>query len=89
MGWWGALGSPPPWGAFLLLFFFSCPPQSLSSLSRTVAPRILGAGVPSEHSVLEGGEVRLECQAEGQPPPQISWLKDGQPLQLQPPSRAQ
>ncbi|XP_068513036.1 hemicentin-2 isoform X2 [Anas acuta] len=54
-----------------------------------VAPRILGAGVPSEHSVLEGGEVRLECQAEGQPPPQISWLKDGQPLQLQPPSRAQ
>uniref|UniRef100_A0A8B9ZFJ0 Ig-like domain-containing protein n=1 Tax=Anas platyrhynchos TaxID=8839 RepID=A0A8B9ZFJ0_ANAPL len=38
--------------------------------------------VPSEHSVLEGGEVRLECQAEGQPPPQISWLKDGQPLQL-------
>lgn len=68
---------------------FSCPPQPLSSLSRTVAPRILGAGVPSEHSVLEGGEVRLECQAEGQPPPQISWLKDGQPLQLQPPSRAQ
>ncbi|KAI6075994.1 Hemicentin-2 [Aix galericulata] len=54
-----------------------------------VAPRILGAGVPSEHSMLEGGEVRLECQAEGQPPPQISWLKDGQPLQLQPPSRAQ
>nr|XP_047909504.1 hemicentin-2 [Anser cygnoides] len=53
-----------------------------------VAPRILGAGVPSEHSVPEGGGVRLECRAEGQPPPQISWLKDGQPLQLQPPSRA-
>uniref|UniRef100_A0A493TK44 Ig-like domain-containing protein n=1 Tax=Anas platyrhynchos platyrhynchos TaxID=8840 RepID=A0A493TK44_ANAPP len=76
----GRILLPPP--------FFSCPPQPLSSLSRTVAPRILGAGVPSEHSVLEGGEVRLECQAEGQPPPQISWLKDGQPLQLQPPSRA-
>ncbi|XP_050570610.1 hemicentin-2 [Cygnus atratus] len=52
-----------------------------------VAPRILGAGVPSEHSVPEGDGVRLECRAEGQPPPQISWLKDGQPLQLQPPSR--
>ncbi|XP_040387830.1 hemicentin-2 isoform X3 [Cygnus olor] len=52
-----------------------------------VAPRILGAGVPSEHSVPEGDGARLECRAEGQPPPQISWLKDGQPLQLQPPSR--
>ncbi|XP_010139814.1 PREDICTED: hemicentin-2-like, partial [Buceros rhinoceros silvestris] len=53
-----------------------------------VAPRITSAGVPSEHSVLEGGGVRLECQAEGQPTPQISWLKDGQPLGLQPSSRA-
>ncbi|XP_054077069.1 hemicentin-2 isoform X2 [Rissa tridactyla] len=53
-----------------------------------VAPRIASAGVPSEHSVLEGRGVRLECQVEGQPPPQISWLKDGQPLGLQPPSRA-
>ncbi|XP_026716212.1 hemicentin-2 [Athene cunicularia] len=53
-----------------------------------VAPRIASAGVPSEHSVLEGRGVRLECQVEGQPTPQISWLKDGQPLGLQPPSHA-
>ncbi|KAM9256723.1 LOW QUALITY PROTEIN: hemicentin-2 [Cariama cristata] len=53
-----------------------------------VAPRIASAGVPSEHSVLEGRGVRLECRAEGQPTPQISWLKDGQPLGLQPPSHA-
>ncbi|XP_068771088.1 hemicentin-2 [Struthio camelus] len=52
-----------------------------------VAPRITSAGVPSEHSVLEGSEVTLECQAEGQPAPEITWLKDGQPLGLQPPSR--
>ncbi|XP_039417870.1 hemicentin-2 [Corvus cornix cornix] len=53
-----------------------------------VAPQISSAGDPSEHSVLEGGRVRLECRAEGQPTPHISWLKDGQPLGLQPPSRA-
>ncbi|KAK4811634.1 hypothetical protein QYF61_022727 [Mycteria americana] len=53
-----------------------------------VAPRIASAGVPSEHGVLEGRGVRLECRAEGQPAPQISWLKDGRPLELQPPSRA-
>ncbi|KAM6372038.1 LOW QUALITY PROTEIN: hemicentin-2 [Pluvialis apricaria] len=53
-----------------------------------VAPRIASAGVPSEHSVLEGRGVRLECRAEGQPTPHISWLKDGRPLGLQPPSRA-
>ncbi|XP_042642365.1 hemicentin-2 [Tyto alba] len=53
-----------------------------------VAPRIASAGVPSEHVVLEGRGVKLECRAEGQPPPQISWLKDGQPLGLQPPSHA-
>ncbi|XP_054030144.1 hemicentin-2 [Dryobates pubescens] len=51
-----------------------------------VAPRITSVGVPSELSVLEGAGVRLECQAEGQPTPQISWLKDGQPLGLQPSS---
>ncbi|XP_069729285.1 hemicentin-2 [Phaenicophaeus curvirostris] len=53
-----------------------------------VPPRIASVGVPSEHSALEGGGVRLECRAEGQPSPQISWLKDGQPLRLQAPSHA-
>uniref|UniRef100_A0A5F8HEY5 Hemicentin-2 n=1 Tax=Monodelphis domestica TaxID=13616 RepID=A0A5F8HEY5_MONDO len=46
----------------------------------TVAPRILSSGVPQEHNILEEQEVRLECEAEGQPQPDISWLKDGRPL---------
>ncbi|XP_056668537.1 hemicentin-2 isoform X2 [Monodelphis domestica] len=45
-----------------------------------VAPRILSSGVPQEHNILEEQEVRLECEAEGQPQPDISWLKDGRPL---------
>ncbi|XP_062361457.1 hemicentin-2 [Cinclus cinclus] len=53
-----------------------------------VPPQISSAGHPSERSVLEGSRVRLECRAEGQPTPHISWLKDGQPLGLQPHSHA-
>lgn len=69
----------------------SLPPPPLPqppSLLGAVAPQISSAGDPGEHSVLEGGRVRLECRAEGQPTPHISWLKDGQPLGLQPPSHA-
>ncbi|VTJ68807.1 Hypothetical predicted protein [Marmota monax] len=45
-----------------------------------VAPRIRSSGTAQEHSVLEEQEVRLDCEAEGQPPPDVAWLKDGSPL---------
>ncbi|XP_037653920.1 hemicentin-2 [Choloepus didactylus] len=45
-----------------------------------MAPRIQSSGTAQEHSVLEGQEVRLDCEAEGQPPPNVTWLKDGSPL---------
>ncbi|CAK7291594.1 HMCN2 [Vulpes lagopus] len=45
-----------------------------------VAPRIRSLGATQEHSVLEGQEVRLDCEADGQPPPDVTWLKDGGPL---------
>ncbi|KAM9642204.1 hemicentin-2 [Trichechus inunguis] len=45
-----------------------------------VAPWIRSSGITQEHSVLEGQEVRLDCEAEGQPPPDVAWLKDGGPL---------
>lgn len=69
----------------------SLPPAPLPqppSLLGAVPPQISSTEHPSEHSVLEGSRVRLECRAEGQPTPHISWLKDGQPLGLQPPSNA-
>ncbi|XP_057580791.1 hemicentin-2 [Hippopotamus amphibius kiboko] len=45
-----------------------------------VAPRIRSSGATQEHSILEGQEVRLDCEADGQPPPNVAWLKDGGPL---------
>ncbi|XP_068104559.1 hemicentin-2 [Hyperolius riggenbachi] len=47
-----------------------------------VAPRIIGSEIPSERSIQVKREVTLECKAEGTPPPQILWLKDGKPLDL-------
>nr|XP_033715233.1 hemicentin-2-like [Tursiops truncatus] len=45
-----------------------------------VAPRIRSSGATQEHSVLEGQGLRLDCEANGQPPPDVAWLKDGGPL---------
>ncbi|KAM4696629.1 hemicentin-2 [Rhinophrynus dorsalis] len=47
-----------------------------------VAPRIIGSEMPSEHSVQEKRDITLECKTEGTPAPQISWMKDGKPLDL-------
>ncbi|XP_007942419.2 hemicentin-2 [Orycteropus afer afer] len=46
-----------------------------------VAPWIRSSGSTQEHSVLEGQEVQLHCEAEGQPPPVVTWLKDGGPVE--------
>nr|XP_032653549.1 hemicentin-2 isoform X2 [Chelonoidis abingdonii] len=68
---------------------YTCLAQSLEAEARKdfivsvqVVPRILSAGIPSEHSVLEGTGVKLECEVEGQPAPEVTWLKDGSPLEL-------
>ncbi|KAF3821003.1 hypothetical protein GH733_011156 [Mirounga leonina] len=55
-------------------------PPGLTTAPATVAPQIRSSGVTHEHSVLEGQEVRLDCEAGGQPPPDVTWLKDGGPL---------
>uniref|UniRef100_A0A3Q3L4X2 Uncharacterized protein n=1 Tax=Mastacembelus armatus TaxID=205130 RepID=A0A3Q3L4X2_9TELE len=48
-----------------------------------VPPSISGeTTVPREVQVTQDTTVTLECQAAGNPPPQISWLKNGHPLLL-------
>ncbi|XP_067398294.1 hemicentin-2 [Emydura macquarii macquarii] len=73
---------------------YTCLARSLKAEARKdfivsvqVAPRIRSAGSPSEHSVLMGRGVKLECEAEGQPAPNVTWLKDGRPLERHAASR--
>ncbi|XP_059193550.1 hemicentin-1 [Centropristis striata] len=53
-----------------------------------VPPSISGeTTVPRELQVTQDSVVTLECQTTGNPPPQISWLKNGRPLLLSPRTR--
>lgn len=65
---------------FALPLSQALPPPGLTTAPAAVAPQIRGSGSMQEHSVLEGQEVRLDCEADGQPPPEVAWLKDGGPL---------
>lgn len=57
-----------------------CCRRDLTIAHVAVPPQIQNSGVAQEHNVLERQEIRLDCEAEGQPPPDIAWLKDGGPL---------
>ncbi|XP_055017752.1 hemicentin-1 [Boleophthalmus pectinirostris] len=53
-----------------------------------VPPSISGeTTVPREVQAPQDSALSLECHAAGNPPPQISWLKNGRPLLLSPRSR--
>ncbi|KAM4616042.1 hemicentin-1 [Polymixia lowei] len=53
-----------------------------------VPPSISGeTTLPREVQATQDSVVSLECQAAGNPPPQISWLKNGRPLLLSPRTR--
>ncbi|XP_075872115.1 hemicentin-1 isoform X2 [Nelusetta ayraudi] len=46
-----------------------------------VPPNIAGESTPQDVSVLLNRQVTLECKSDAVPPPTLTWLKDGQPLQ--------
>uniref|UniRef100_A0A3Q2CT39 Hemicentin-1 n=1 Tax=Cyprinodon variegatus TaxID=28743 RepID=A0A3Q2CT39_CYPVA len=49
-----------------------------------IPPNISGESAPQHLSVLQNGQVTLECKSEAVPPPTLTWLKDGTPLQISP-----
>ncbi|XP_037536631.1 hemicentin-2 [Nematolebias whitei] len=51
------------------------------NLTVLVPPKISRAGSPEELTVAINSPLELECSAVGVPPPTLSWLKDGQPLE--------
>lgn len=49
----------------------------------SVPPTIIGqTQVPENVSVVVKNPVVLTCEASGMPPPAITWLKDGQPINM-------
>ncbi|XP_033885551.3 hemicentin-1-like isoform X1 [Acipenser ruthenus] len=49
-----------------------------------VPPNIAGTSAPQDLSVLQNRQVILECKSDAVPPPTLTWLKDGEPLQATP-----
>lgn len=48
----------------------------------SVPPNIVGESTPQDVSVLQNRQVTLECKSDAVPPPTLTWLKDGQQLQV-------
>ena len=75
-------GSICPLGTILLL---SAPPLTALPVSPTAKPRIWVNGSQDAESALRltaktGEEVTLDCEAQGSPPPLVTWTKDARPL---------
>uniref|UniRef100_A0A665VT70 Hemicentin-1 n=1 Tax=Echeneis naucrates TaxID=173247 RepID=A0A665VT70_ECHNA len=47
-----------------------------------VPPNIVGESTPQNISVLQNRQVTLECKSDAVPPPTLTWVKDGRPLQV-------
>ncbi|MBN3312119.1 HMCN1 protein, partial [Atractosteus spatula] len=49
-----------------------------------VPPNIAGESKPQNLTLLQNRQVTLECKSDAVPPPTLSWLKDGHPVQATP-----
>ena len=85
------VGVAPPFpGAAVLVPFglcavASCPSHSPRVLPPTAKPRIRGNGSrdadePLRVTAKAGEEVTLDCEAQGSPPPLVTWTKDRHPV---------
>lgn len=50
-------------------------------LSNPEPPKISSSSSPEELTIAVNSPLELECSAVGVPPPTLSWLKDGRPLE--------
>ncbi|XP_007565210.1 hemicentin-1 [Poecilia formosa] len=81
--------SPEDSGTYTCLAVSTAGQESkIYTLVVLVPPSISGeTTVPREVQVTQDSVVTLECHAAGNPPPQISWLRNGRPLLLSPRTR--
>ncbi|XP_076811093.1 roundabout homolog 2-like isoform X2 [Clavelina lepadiformis] len=54
-------------------------PKPMGRRSNTLSPPRFTAE-PKSHFAISSESVRLDCRVKGNPPPLVTWLKDGQPL---------
>lgn len=52
------------------------------SFSHLVPPNIAGTDESQDFTVLRNRQVTLECKSDAVPPPVITWLKNGERLQV-------
>lgn len=50
-------------------------------LSTPESPKISSSSAPEELTIAVNSPLELECSAVGVPPPTLTWLKDGHPLE--------
>ncbi|KAK1155520.1 hemicentin-1-like [Acipenser oxyrinchus oxyrinchus] len=59
------------------------------TLAVQVPPSIVGSSLATDLSVAASEDVTLECLVRGSPKPEVTWLKDGAPLDLTDPQHLQ
>ncbi|XP_043238277.1 obscurin-like isoform X8 [Amphibalanus amphitrite] len=56
--------------------------ESSCTVTEEVLPPVIDARLPTFSKKEEGDTLVLEAKVDGSPPPEITWMKDGEPLEL-------